>query len=116
MRHAPIFIAHSAGFEKDIWREIMVPVYGFPDIPNERWADTQAVCALKAVPLALEKVLPVLGLGEKDKVGSKLTISLSRFSGRLWREDKPHPPKPLPERTPELMQRVYRVLRKGRGR
>ena len=90
----------------------MVPVYGFPDIPNERWADTQAVCALKAVPLSLEKVLPVLGLGEKDKVGSKLTISLSRFSGRLWREGKPHPPKPLPTRTPELMQRVYQYCGK----
>ena len=114
LAHDPraIFVAHSAGFEKDIWREIMVPVYGFPDIPNERWADTQAVCALKVVPLSLEKVLPLLGLGEKDKVGSKLTISLSRFSGRLWREGKPHPPKPLPARTPELMQRVYQYCGK----
>ena len=114
LAHDPlmIFVAHAVGFEKDIWREIMVPVYGFPDIPNERWADTQAVCALKAVPLALEKVLPVLGLGEKDKVGSKLTISLSRFHGRLWREGKPHPPKPLPARTPDLMQRVYQYCGK----
>ena len=98
-----MFVAHSAGFEKDIWREIMVRDYGFPDIPNERWHDTQAVAALKSVPLSLEKALPVLGLGEKDKVGSKLTIGLSKFS----RVTKKNPVSALPERTPAVMQRVY---------
>ncbi len=98
-----LFIAHNVGFEKDIWREIMVRQYDFPDIPNERWHDTMSVCALKAVPLSLEKALPVLGLGEKDKDGSKLTISLSKF-GRITRKT---PKSVLPERTPAVMQRVY---------
>lgn len=112
LSHDPliIFVAHSAGFEKDIWREIMVPVYGFPDIPDDRWHDTQAVCALKAVPLSLEKVLPVLGLGAKDMAGSKLTISLSRFGGRKWTGQ--YTGKPLPERSPDVMQRVYEYCRK----
>ena len=74
-----LFIAHNAGFEKDIWREIMVPLYGFPDIPNERWHDTMASAAYRGVPLALEKALPALDLGEKDGAGKKLTISLSKF-------------------------------------
>lgn len=86
----------------------MVPQYGFPDIPNERWHDTQAVCALKAVPLSLEKGLPVLDLGAKDTVGSKLTISLSKFDKRKGPRKSPNPNfGNLTERTPEIMQRVY---------
>lgn len=109
-----LFVCHGT-FEKDIWRNIMVPVYGFPDIPNERWHDIQSVCALRAVPLSLEKGLPPLCGREKDTEGSRLTISLSRFGGqkRLWREHKGHPRDakghelPLTERTPEVMQRVF---------
>jgi DNA polymerase len=73
-----LFIAHNAAFEKAIWRKMMVPLYGFPDVPNERWHDTMAVCAMKALPQKLEHVLRVLMLGEKDTVGSKLTRGLSK--------------------------------------
>ena len=52
---AVIFIAHNCGFEKGIWRNIMVAVYGWPDIPNERWHDVMAVCAYKGLPLKLER-------------------------------------------------------------
>jgi DNA polymerase len=74
------FVAHNAGFEQAIWRHIMVPVYGFPDVPVERWHDIMAVCAYKHLPLALEKAVPALRLPvEKDMVGSRFTKSLSRF-------------------------------------
>jgi DNA polymerase bacteriophage-type len=107
-----LFVCHGT-FEKDIWRHIMVPRYGFPDIPNERWHDIQSVCALKAVPLSLEKALPPLCGREKDTEGSKLTISLSRFGGRLWREGQGHPKnksrKDIPHapRSIETMARVF---------
>jgi DNA polymerase len=114
---AVVFIAHSAGFEKDIWREIMVPAYGLPDIANERWHDTQASAALKAVPLALETLLPTLGLGEKDKEGRALTLSLGKFGGQKWTPEKGYP-KPLKDgtpreldRSPATMQRVYTYCR-----
>lgn len=74
-----VFIAHGAGFEKDIWRFIMVPIYGFPDIPNERWRDTQASCAWHAIPLALEGAAETLGLeNRKDPDGHKLMRELTR--------------------------------------
>jgi DNA polymerase len=91
-----IWVAHNAGFEKAIWRRIMVPLFGLPDIPDDRWHDTQAVCAAKAIPLQLEKALHVLGLpDEKDMVGSKFTIGLS------------HPNKAgYLDRSPATIQRV----------
>lgn len=101
--HGWRFVAHNAGFEKDIWRAIMVPVYGWPDIPNEQWWDTMARCANLGVPQKLEHALQALRLSEtKDTEGTKITLSLS----------KPEPRKRsprygmLPERTPEIMRRV----------
>lgn len=103
--HDALFIAHNVGFEKDIWREIMVPQFGFPDIPNERWHDTMAVAAYKSIHLGLDKVLPQLGLGAKDMVGSKLTIGLSKWIKPTKKNGLKEPA--LPERTPELRQRIY---------
>lgn len=92
------FIAHNAAFEKAIWRNIMVPVFGFPDIPDHRWHDTMASCAMKVIPQQLEMAARVLGLkAEKDTVGSRLTISLS----------KPNKKTGLYDRSPETLQRVY---------
>lgn len=72
-------IAHNAAFEKSLWRQIMMPVFGFPDIPDDRWHDTQAVCAAKALPLKLELAAHVLGLEEqKDTAASRFTINLSK--------------------------------------
>lgn len=73
-----IFVSHAM-FEQFIWRFIMVPVLGMPPLPPERWEDTQATAAYKSLPLALEKLLKVLGRPtQKDMEGSRLTIGLSR--------------------------------------
>jgi DNA polymerase len=71
--------AHNAQFEKAIWRNIMMPSFGLPDIPDNRWDDTLASCAYHAIPLKLERALAVLGLPfQKDTEGSRLTVSLSK--------------------------------------
>lgn len=73
------FVAHNAQFEKAIWRHIMVPDFGFPDIPNKRWDDTMATCAHKALPQELEEVLRVLRLdSQKDMEGRKVTLGMSK--------------------------------------
>jgi DNA polymerase bacteriophage-type len=78
-----MFVAHNAFFEKCIWRNIMVPVYGWPDIPNERWHDIMAVAAMKALPLKLERAAMALRLPQqKDTGGTKVTLSLSRTDKR----------------------------------
>lgn len=93
-----VFIAHNAGFEKAIWRRIMVPYFGFADVPDERWHDTMAVCAMKALPQKLEQALLVLGLPcEKDAAGSRLTIGLS----------KPNKKTGMLDREPATLAKVY---------
>src|SRR6266851_3289194 len=34
-----VFVAHGAGFEQSIWRHKMVPEFGLPPLPPERWED-----------------------------------------------------------------------------
>lgn len=103
MAHNPnvIFIAHNAGFEKAIWRRIMVPVFGFPDIPNSRWRDTMASCAERVLPQQLDRALTVLRLPhQKDMEGSRITKALSKPNRRGYYD-----------RSPEKLQRVYEYCR-----
>ena len=90
------FIAHNAGFEKAIWRKIMVPVIGWPDIQNKLWHDTLAMAAMRVIPQDLDHAVKVLRLPvEKDTEGSKLTRALSK------------PKKGYLDRSAESLQRVY---------
>lgn len=91
-----IWICHNAGFEKDIWREIMVPRFGFPFIPNDHWHDIMATCALRTWPLALDNALHTAGLPGKDMAASKLTRALSKPDRRGHLD-----------RSPESLARVY---------
>jgi len=99
IEHGYTFIAHNADFEKAMWKYHMVALYGWPPIPPEQWHDTMAVCALRGVPLSLEKSLEAMHLTEaKDLEGSKLNLTLSRVNKKTGM---------YPERTPALMERIY---------
>lgn len=92
-----IFIAQNAAFEKAITRNIMVPVYGWPDVPNEQWHDTAAACAQKGLPHSLGPAAMVLRLPiQKDDDGSSLTIGLSKPDKKGF----------YPKITPEILKRV----------
>jgi DNA polymerase len=92
------FIAHNAGFEKAIWRHIMVPDYRYDDIPNICWEDTAAVCAMKALPLGLDWAAKVSRISyTKDTEGSRLTVSLSKTNKKGYYD-----------RSPETLKRVYK--------
>ena len=78
-----LFVAHNVSFEKAIWRKIMVPDYGWPDLPNRRWHDTMAVCAYKGLPLKLDDAARVLRLAvQKDAEGSRLVTGMSKPNKR----------------------------------
>ena len=90
-----IFVSH-ASFEQFIWKNIMVPL-GLPEMPPERWEDTQATAAWRSLPLQLEKLMKVIDLPfQKDMEGSRLTVSLS----------KPNKKTGMLDRSPETLRRV----------
>lgn len=87
-----MFVAHNAGFEKPIWRHIMVKHFGLPDIPNSRWDDTLAACAMRAIPQDLDRAVLALRLPhQKDKKESRFTKSLSNPNRKgYYKRDYPH--------------------------
>lgn len=92
-----VFIAFNVTFEKAIWRNIMVPVFDWPDVPDERWHDIQAVCAMKVIPLDLDRAARIMRVAHsKDKEGSKFTIGLSKPNKKTGQLD----------RKPESIKRV----------
>lgn len=92
------FIAHNVRFERAGFRHVMGPVYHWPEPPLTKWHDSQAVAALKAIPLALEKALQVMRIpAAKDMEGNRLTLSLSRVNRKTGR---------MPEITPVILERV----------
>jgi DNA polymerase bacteriophage-type len=76
--------AWNAGFEIGIWQEIMVPRYGWPNLPVERFKCTMQRAAIVGCPGALEKAAAALRLPvRKDMEGHRLMMKMC---------------KPLPER------------------
>lgn len=75
---AVIFLAHNAGFEMGMWQHHMVPA-GYPPLPPERWHDTMAVAAMKALPMGLDALTTALELPiRKDMDGHRLMLSLCK--------------------------------------
>ena len=72
------FVSHGS-FEQDIWRYMMVPLYGVPPLPLARWHDIMASAAWHSLPLRHEQLSKVLkNPFPKDMIGSRLTTSLSK--------------------------------------
>lgn len=104
-----IFVSHG-DFERAIWHHIMVAVYDFPPLPNNRWHDTMAVAGMKQLPLNLEKLAAVIGSPQgKDMEGRKLVLSMS----------KPNKKTGMLDRSPATLQRAYQYcendVREERG-
>lgn len=93
-----VFVAHNAQFEKAIWRYIMVPEFGWKDIPNSQWHDTMAMCAMRAIPQGLDQAVRVLRLPNlKDNDASDMTVKLSRINKKTGA---------MPIVTPAILERV----------
>lgn len=67
----------NAGFERSIWREIMVRRYGWPAVPLVQWGDTMARAASLGLPLKLGQCAPIFGL-EKDGDGNRLALRMAK--------------------------------------
>lgn len=73
-----LLLAHNAGFEMAIWRNILAPKFGWPLPKIEQWRDTQAVGVAANLPVSLEGLAKVFkGSPGKDMTGNKLMRSLA---------------------------------------
>jgi DNA polymerase len=71
--------AHNAAFERGIWRNILAPRYGFPEVAIGQWRCSAAKAASHALPRNLDGAGHALNLYElKDAEGHALMLKLSK--------------------------------------
>ena len=74
----PVY-AHNAPFESDIWNNIMVPRYGWPELKPEQTFCTMAMCYAMGLPGKLEDAALAMGLNFlKDHEGHALMLRMCR--------------------------------------
>lgn len=72
-------VAHNAPFELEIWNQIMVPRYGWPELKPEQMFCTMAQCYAMALPGALDDAALTLGLHVlKDTEGRSIMLKFAR--------------------------------------
>lgn len=73
-------VAHNAGFERSIWRNICVERLKWPSIKPTQWKCSAAKAAAFALPRPLGKVGKALNLPViKDEEGSRTMLKLSKY-------------------------------------
>jgi DNA polymerase len=73
-----IFVAHNASFEHAMWKFHLEPM-GFPALPPERWHDTMATAAMRALPMGLDALVTALELPiRKDMDGHRLMLQMCK--------------------------------------
>lgn len=98
IRHGLRVTAHNAGFEFQIWNNILVPRWGLAKLPIEQMDCTAARAAVMALPRSLEGAGSALGLAiQKDDEGSRLMQRMAKPrkarkgedpDGVYWWDDK----------------------------
>ncbi len=74
-----VFHAHNAYFERCIWRHVLAPKYGLPQIPLKQWRCTAAKACAHGLPKSLEGAAAALGLPvRKDKLGRSVMLKLCK--------------------------------------
>lgn len=100
VKNGGTLVAHNVAFELAIWNHVCVPRYGWPELRPEQVRCTMAQAYAMALPGALEKVAPALGVEQrKDMAGSRVMMQLAkpREDGSFW----------TPAAAPDKFDRLY---------
>ena len=79
VRKAAQLEAHNAAFEINVWNNICVPRYDFPEVSFESWRCSAAKAAFHGLPRSLDKACLALNLDiAKDLEGKRAMLRLSK--------------------------------------
>jgi DNA polymerase len=85
--------AWNVMFERNIWRRIMQPRFGWPHVPDDQWTCTMARALYWGLPAKLEFCAAALKLPiQKDQVGTSLMMKMAGPLNTRAREADPSIP------------------------
>lgn len=77
-KRIPIY-AHNAPFDRRVYRWHAMERLGWPEIPEELWRCTAAICSYYALPRKLKEVAEILALPvQKDMTGHRIMLQLTK--------------------------------------
>jgi len=72
-------VVHNLSFEKRMYKHICVERWNWPEIPENQWIDTAAICRYYAIPARLVEAAKALGLdAQKDMAGNRVMLQCSK--------------------------------------
>jgi DNA polymerase len=72
-----VLVGHNSNFEHTIWKQILTPRYGWPNVAIEKWRCTMAMALALALPPKLAKLAVVLGL-KHQKADDKIMRQVAK--------------------------------------
>lgn len=88
-KYAPEFYVYAfnlSSFEFWLWNQRFSPLYNLPQLQLEHCEDIAAICARCTLPIKLDMVTPVLGVGSKSKGGLALINRFCKPSGEGYKK------------------------------
>lgn len=116
-----LFAAHNAEFERQIWRNVIVPrrrVKGArrpPPVPLRRWRCTAAQAAAAGLPRGLDGATKALGLPDRKDAKGKRLITFFCMPRKTKNGPVRRKPEDHPERFAEFIQYCRQDVRSERG-
>lgn len=96
--------AHNAFFERCIWQNVAVRLYGFPQVQHKQWRCSAARVASLALPRSLADAAKILECkNQKDEEGGKTML-------KLCKPKKPSQKDPNTRFKKELYPEMFRAL------
>ena len=80
-----LIYGYHVGFERAIWRHIMMPQFGWPDIPDDQWRCSAAKGATHALPRALKHIavaISAIGADSPKSLGLVMKELMPKLKGR----------------------------------
>lgn len=87
VRGGGFMVAWNCFFDRNIWNEVCVRLYGWPRLPVEQTLCAQAQAEANNLPGKLEKAAETLGTRRKHASGTRLIQQLSFGSRETWSEE-----------------------------
>lgn len=112
IKHGALVEAHNAFFERMIWRNICIPRFGWPDIPDEQWRCSAAKAAAVSLPRGLKDAAQAMQVPiEKDMEGHKLMLRLCKPRSQWFKwKNGGMPEEPEPQKYFQSLEEFEREL------
>jgi DNA polymerase len=101
-------IAHNAEFDRAVYTHVLMPRYGFPELPLHVWHCSQRIAMANGLPAELDRLAIALGLPyRKDPAARTAMLAASKPKQPRGKKAKSNPGEPVFDEDPAKLALTY---------